>query len=208
MRRLAIALAFALPIVAVLAFAANRHSGTDAPDRPAAGPYRGSEPPGRNLLPVFRLPTVDGGIVRSRDLRGRVVVTAFVDSACKESCPIIVAAVAAGLRRLEPARRRQVMALAISVDPKVDTAAHVRRFLRLRHAERELVYLVAPEQTMRPTWTAFHVLPAVDSGNAAIHSSGVRIFDRAGVWVSTLRAGLDLTAASIAHDVETALTRS
>ena len=208
MRWLAIALAFALPVVAVLVFVAGRDASTKAPDRPAAGPYRGSEPPGRNLLPVFRLPTVDGGIVRSRDLRGRVVVTAFVDSACKESCPIIVAAVAAGLRRLAPGTRRQVVTLAISVDPKVDTPRHVRAFLRARHAEREVRYVVAREGTIRPTWAAFHILPAVDSGNAAIHSAGVRIFDRDGVWVSTLRAGLDLTAATLAHDVETALTRS
>ncbi|MFL5963476.1 MAG: SCO family protein [Gaiellaceae bacterium] len=207
MKRLVIATAFAVPILAVAAFAATRNQATESPSQPSQGPYRGSEPPGRNLLPGFRLPTYDRRIISKRDLRRSVVLTTFVDTACKESCPIIIAALAAALHQLDGATRRSVVAVAFSVDPKVDTPRHVRMFLRDRHAEGEVTYAVASVQRMRPVWRAFHVLPAVDTGNADIHSADIRIFDRRGLWVSTLNVGADLTVANLAHDIETALAR-
>jgi hypothetical protein len=33
----------------------------------------------------------------------------------------------------------------------------------------------------------------------------VRIFDRRGIWVSTLHAGIDLTPANLVHDIRAAL---
>jgi cytochrome oxidase Cu insertion factor (SCO1/SenC/PrrC family) len=112
------------------------------------------------------------------------------------------------LRQLDDGTRRAVAAVAFSIDPKVDTPRHVRTFLRDRHAETEVTYAVASTKTMRPVWTAFHVLPAVDTGNANIHSADVRIFDRYGLWVSTLNVGADLTVPNLVHDIETALARS
>jgi hypothetical protein len=82
-RRLVIAAAFAVSILAVAAFAATRNQATESPSQPSQGPYRGSEPPGKNLLPNFRLPTYDQRVISTRDLRRRVVLTTFVDAACK-----------------------------------------------------------------------------------------------------------------------------
>ncbi len=192
-------------LIAVIAVATRGESSN--PSSPA-DLYRGSEPPGVNRLPTFRLPNVDGKTVDSALLRGKVTVVTFVDSACHESCPIIIGVIGQALPQLTPRERRQVAALALSVDPKVDSPAHVDRFLRERHALGQLDYLVAPERTMRPVWSAFHVLPATDSGDADVHSGGVRIFDREGVWVSNLHAGVDLSAANLIHDIREALTRS
>jgi cytochrome oxidase Cu insertion factor (SCO1/SenC/PrrC family) len=200
--------AIAIAVAVAVALAATRGNESPGPGRPSEGVYRGSEPPGRNTLPDFRLPTYDGKVVAARELRGRVVVTTFVDTACKEACPIIVTTLGNGLRRLNPRERRAVTAIAFSVDPAVDSPRHVRAFLRARHAEHELEYAVAPQATMRPVWKAFYVLPAVDTGNADTHSADVRIFDRKGVWVSTLHAGVDLTPQNLAHDVREALKRS
>lgn len=208
MKRLVIATAFVVPILAVVTFAATRHHSNALASQPSQGPYRGSEPPGRNLLPGFQLPTYDGRIISTQDLRGRVVLTTFVDSACKESCPIIVAALGAALRRLDSATRKAVAAVAFSVDPEVDTPRHVRTFLRDRGAQGQVAYAVASVQRMRPVWKTFHVLPAVDTGNADIHSADIRIFDRRGLWVSTLNVGADLTVTNLVHDIETALARS
>jgi hypothetical protein len=60
---------------------------------------------------------------------------------------------------------------------------------------------------MQPVWTAFHVLPAADTGDADVHSADVRVFDRRGVWVSTLHVVVDLTAANLLHDIHEALAR-
>ena len=210
MRRVTVAaiaiilVAVAAAIVAIVLATRGESSSASAP----ADLYRGSEPPGVNRLPGFRLPSVEGKTVDSTLLGGKVVVVTFVDSACHESCPIIVGVLGQALPQLAPGERRQLAALALSVDPRVDSPAHVRRFLRQRHALGQLDYLVAPERTMRPVWTAFHVLPATDTGDADVHSAGVRVFDREGVWVSNLHAGVDLTAANLIHDIREALARS
>ena len=140
-------------------------------------------------------------------LRGRVVLTTFVDSACHDACPIIVARLGDGLRLLDAATRRNVVALAITVDPPVDTPARVRRFLRQRGALGQVGYLIGTVRELRPIWKAYVILPAVDTGDSDVHSADVRVFDRRGEWVSTLHNGVDLTAANIAHDVEVALER-
>ena len=91
-------------------------------------------------------------------------------------------------------------------DMKVDdTRANVRTFLRAHHVLGRLHYLVGTMRTLRPIWTAFAVLPAVDTGSADIHSADVRVFDRRGIWRSTFHRGVDLTPANIAHDVRVAL---
>lgn len=192
--------------VAVIAALLLREGSAGSPSGPSAGLYRGSEPPGRIELPNFVLPRYDGtGVIRSQALRGRVVLTTFVDSACKEACPIIVGVLGNALRRLSPHERRQLAALAISVDPKVDTPAHVRRFLSERGALGQLDYLVAPVQQMKPIWKRFGIVSAAKTGKPDFHSADVRIFDRNGVWVSTMHTAVDLSVTNVVHDIREAM---
>lgn len=172
-----------------------------------ANPYRGSQPPSGIRLPQFALRDYRGRIVRSSRLQGKLVLTTFVDSACKEQCPIIVGIIGDALPRLAPSERRQVVALAFSVNPLVDTPAHVRRFLAERHALPNLEYLSDSVRSMRPVWKRFGVLPAVDTGDNDIHSADVRIFDRRAEWVTTQHAGVDLSPANLLHDIRVALRR-
>jgi cytochrome oxidase Cu insertion factor (SCO1/SenC/PrrC family) len=177
----------------------------------SGGAYRGSQPGGRVEMPAFALPRYDGsGVVRSQSLRGRVTVLTFVDSACKSSCPIIVGLLGQALPKLSKSERSQVAALAISVHPKLDTKRNVRRFLADRHALGQLDYLVARLARMKPVWKRFHVLSAAETGVADFHSADVRIFNRNGVWVSTMHVAVDLTVANLLHDIRKALkdTRS
>lgn len=168
--------------------------------------FVGTAPPAGIALPAFALRSVDGPVVRSRDLRGKAVLVTFLESRCREACPVVAFQVARGLRLLRPEERARVAALAISVHPGDDTPASVRAFLRRQRAEGAISYLIGSERQLRPVWRAFQVLPAVDTGSADIHSVSVRIFDRSGVWVSTLHAGADLTPANVRHDLLQALS--
>ena len=191
---------------AALLIGASTTSGTGGFEAPSSGPYRGSEPPGINKLPTFVLPRYDrGGLVRSKDMHDHVVVATFVDSACRASCPIILGVLGRALRQLSRTEHGQVIAFAISVDPRVDTPIHVRQFLTERGALGELDYLVAPVARMTPVWKQFHVLSAAQTGNADLHSADVRIFDRNGLWVSTLNAGADLGVPNVVHDIRQAM---
>lgn len=180
-------------------------AGSEAPRRDA---YRGSEPPSGIRLPSFALRDYTGELVRSRDLRGRVVVLTFLDSQCTESCPIIAAQVGRTIELLTPAERSYLAAVAISVDPAEDTSASVRRFLRRQGAAGKLRYLTRPERSIRSLWRSFQILSSLESGKDTIHSAPVRVYDRDGSWVSSLHAGVDLTPANLAHDIRTAYAAS
>ncbi len=195
----------AAAVLGVSVFLIALQNETSAESGPPSGPYRGSQPPNGVHAPDFRLRSYRSAVVRSRDLRGKVVVVTFLDTACKDTCPIIAAQVGAAMRLLTQSERRNVAALAITVLPPADTPAHVRTFLRERHALAELDWLIGPLPQLRKAYKAFAVLSAAATGNPSLHSAGVRIFDRSGVWVSTLRAGLDLTPANLAHDISVAL---
>lgn len=173
----------------------------------AASRYLGSKPPVGLRLPPFRLRSYRRHIVDSSMLSGKAVLVTFLDTACTEACPLIAGQIGAALPLLSPAQRTDVEAVALSVQPKIDTPQRVRRFLEQRRA-LGLDFLVGPLASLRRAWRSFYVVSAAETGNADTHSADVRIFDRRGVWVSTLRPGVDLTPANLAHDLRTALERS
>jgi cytochrome oxidase Cu insertion factor (SCO1/SenC/PrrC family) len=174
---------------------------------PPPGPYRGSEPPGQLRAAAFRLRSYRGGLVSLRAQQGKVVLLSFVDTKCTEKCPIVTSVIARAYRLLPPQKRRQVVPLLISVEPRADTAARVRRFLARRRA-LALDYLIGSVRRLRPVWKAYGIVPAIDTGNADVHSSDVRVIDRGGIWVATQHAGVDLTPQNLAHDAREALRRS
>jgi protein SCO1/2 len=169
------------------------------------GGYRGSAPPGSETLPSFELRDYSGKLVRAAEIRGNALAVTFLESKCREACPLIASQIGQALALLDEWERRRVTALAISTHPEDDTPASVRRFLRNHRVEGRLLYLIGSERELRPVWTDFHVLPALDSGDAETHSAPVRIFDRSGEWVSTLHPGVDLTPANLAHDLRVAM---
>jgi protein SCO1 len=149
---------------------------------------------------------VDGGAVRGADLRGKAVLVTFLDTRCREACPIIAGQIASALRQLKPDERARVAAIAITVNPRVDTAPHVRAFLAEHRASGLIRYVTGSRAQLAPVWKAFHVLPAIETGNDDIHSADVRVFDTDTTWVSTLHTAVDLTPANLAHDVRLALS--
>ncbi len=211
MKRQAAALAAALLVAAaaagVVGLMIHRHS---SPDGLASGPgpgiFRGSEPPSGIHASDFTLRSYRGDDVHMASLRGRVVLLTFLDTRCTEKCPVIAAAIGSALRLLSPRERSQIVPLAITVEPHTDSPSSVRRFLRRRHA-LALDFLLGTPRELRPVWKAYGIVSALDTGNADVHSSDVRIVDRRGIWVSTLHAGLDLTPANLAYDLRVAFRR-
>jgi cytochrome oxidase Cu insertion factor (SCO1/SenC/PrrC family) len=178
------------------------------PIGPAGGPFRGSEPPAGFVMPAFALRDHTGVLLRSRELRGRVTLLTFLDSQCTESCPLIAGEVAGAIDALSPAERGDVVAVAISTDPREDTPRSIERFLRSRHALGRLRYLVAPASALPPLWKAFQILPSVETGNDSLHSAPVRVYGRDGTWLATLHAGADLNRRDLLHDIRAALSRT
>jgi protein SCO1/2 len=207
MKRLLV-LGFIVALVAVgvgAVLATQSVSADRAFSGPGPGRYKGSEPPFRITLPSFVLHESNGTRVVSSALTGKVVLVTFLETKCREACPIIADQIGMALGRLTASERRRVDAIAISVHPHDDTASSVRRFLRVHRVQGELRYLIGSEAELRPVWRAFYVAAALDSGDADTHSASVRVFDTSNKWVSTLHPGVDLTPSNLAHDVRIAL---
>ena len=173
-------------------------------DSPAQGHYRGSEPPGVNLLPNFTL--------RAQRRHPRLFEFARQSSSCQLRRQRLHRHMS-GHRR--PARTGPTAACSGRTSTghragnqrrsTADTPTNVRRLLAKRRAIGQLIYLVAPTNEMKPVWKSFSILSAVESGNADTHSSSVRIFKRTGKWVSPLNAGADLTISNLLHDLGEAM---
>jgi cytochrome oxidase Cu insertion factor (SCO1/SenC/PrrC family) len=157
------------------------------------------------VLGDFSLQSFTGKRVSRDGVRGKVVALTFLESKCKEACPVIAAQVAQGVELLSADERGRIAPIAISTHPRDDTPESVRAFLSKQRAVGKLDYLIGTEGELRPVWKRFSVLSALDSGDADTHSASVRIFDRRGAWVSTLHPGVDLTPESFTHDVRLAL---
>lgn len=188
-----------LLLVGYLAFKSDASPGADQ------AAYRGSVPPARFALPSFALRDQAGVLVRSEGLRGQVVVLTFLDSQCKETCPILASVIARTIDRLRPEERGQVSAIAISTDPKEDTLASVRRFLQRNRASTQIRYLVGAEPEMRALWHKFLILSSLESGRDSLHSAPVRLYSGDGVWLATQHAGVDLTLENLLYDIRLAL---
>jgi protein SCO1 len=203
-------LLLAIPLLVVLvggSFAVARQEGPvgGGVAGPSSGPYRGSEVGPKLLLPKFTLQEWNGKRVSSEQLRDKVVLVTFLETRCREACPIIADQIGLGLQRLRPAERAKVYALAVSTHPGDDTPANVREFLRVHRVQDRLHYLIGSERQLRPVWNSFYVLAAFDTGDANTHSASVRIFNGRGRWVSTLHPRVDLTPSNLAHDVRIVL---
>jgi protein SCO1/2 len=128
----------------------------------------------------FALRDQDGKLVRWSKLRGRFVVVSFLYTSCPDVCPLIAQNLNTALRRLTPAERAKVRMLAISVDPKGDTPAAVKRFVAEHRLLPEFRYLRGTEAQLGPVWRAWHV--AVRTGNldTVDHSAYELLVDPAG----------------------------
>ena len=69
--------------------------GADSATGPPPSAYRGSQPPKGITVPDIALRSYRGPLVRTRDLRGKVVAATFLDTACRDKCPIITAVIGA-----------------------------------------------------------------------------------------------------------------
>lgn len=195
--------ALLLGVTAVLAVALTGDS--DAPQQAERAPYVGSRPPDGIELPSFVLRDEQGATVSSDGLDGKVVVITFLDAQCTDACPIAGGELARAVDAMTPAERARVEVLALSTDPREDTAAAVAAYLERHRASGRIRYLTAPQPEMEPVWDAFNILPTAETGDDSLHSIPIQIYDGDGIWRSTLNVGVDLSRRNLLHDVRLAL---
>jgi protein SCO1 len=153
----------------------------------------------QKAAPALALRNYTGTPVNLASFRGKAVLLTFVYTHCPDVCPLIVSNLAAAQRQLG-ARAGRVQIIAVTVDPKNDTAGAVRRFLVERDAAGHMDYLIGTRRQLLPVWKAWGVAVDVNKyENTEAHSAlvfGITPQGKIAVVYSS-----NFTPAQIVHDV-------
>ncbi len=180
--------------------AAVEDSGTASHHADHSADFEGGLVTPRRQAPPLMLEDVNGTSVDIRDLRGHPVLVTFVYANCPDVCPLIMS----NLRQVRQdagALGRQMRVIAVSVDPKGDTPAVVRRFLEARHVEGFVDYLIGSRAQLEPVWKAWSVAEQVDKTDPELieHSALIYGVTAGGELVTAYPVGF--TPEQIAKDL-------
>lgn len=181
----------------VLAGCGTSSARVEAPSAPASK-FAGSEltPPRR--APPIALHDAHGRAVSLAAQRGRYVLVTFLYTHCPDVCPLIAENLNAALRRLG-ADRSRVRVLAVSVDPKGDTAAAVRAYERRMHLLPQFRYLLGTPAALHTVWNAWHVATLHPSPGVVDHVTYTALVDPKGS--ERVLYGSSVRAAQVLHDL-------
>lgn len=183
--------AVALAALAAAAFAASAAAGSPPH---FAGPTL-THPA---LPPDFALRDQNGRLIRLSAERGKVVLLTFLYTNCPDLCPLTATSINTALGTLGPARKR-VTALAVTVDPKGDTPAAVKAFIRGHGLRPQFHYLTGSRTALVRIWRAYHVTAVRHPGDDVDHTLYTLVVDRSGKG----RVLFDsrASALALAHDI-------
>ncbi|HEV7807357.1 MAG TPA: SCO family protein [Solirubrobacteraceae bacterium] len=187
--RLALFLAgvFALTAIAgVLLFAVGERTVGSAS-------FEGSLRPPRIPPAEFGLRDERGRLVRLAGMRGEPVVVTFLYTTCKDTCPLTVDQIRLALDELG----HDVPVVAVSVDPRNDTARAAKRFSLLRQMTGRMRWVLGSEAQLRRLWRAYGVQPQSDREE---HSASTVVLDGRGRQRVGFATSV-LTPSALAHDL-------
>ena len=151
-----------------------------------------------SAAPDFALRDQNGRTVRLGAQRGKVVMLTFLYTHCPDACPLTAIHIDEALDALGQ-RRRDVVVLAVTVDPRGDTPAAVDTFVRSHRLRPQFHYLTGARTSLARIWRRYGVTPLTTSGPDPDHTLYILLLDRTG----TTRVLFDALAkpAAMAHDL-------
>jgi protein SCO1 len=108
--------------------------------------------------------------------RGKAVFVTFLYTHCPDICPLIASNLHNAYGKMTPAMRRRVSIVAVSVDPRGDTAEAVRAFVREHELSGEARYLIGSAARLAPVWKAWKVGSEEDVSNPALVNHSALIY--------------------------------
>jgi protein SCO1/2 len=189
----------AAPVGATLA---ARHDSGRAVERTERAPGLRGEALPRGLAgsraPAIALADARGGRSGTAAMAGRPYLVTFLYTHCPDECPATAAAIAVALRDLGR-RAGDVGVLAVSVDPRGDSASAARAFLRRHGLPGTAHYLVGSASELRPVWRDW-LVAGRDAHAPVTHSLTTWLVDARG-RLRAVYAGDVPSAADLTHDL-------
>lgn len=190
----------ALAAVALLAAAValGACGGQADPARATAGDWAGTAIPRPPKAAPIDLRTSDGRPFNLAAQRGKAVFVSFLYTHCPDVCPLIAARLHDALAKLGPAAK-DVRLVAVSVDPKGDTPAAVRRFVARHRLTGRMDYLLGSNAQLQRVWKAWHVAASPAAADGQVDHSAPVFGVTASGRMATIY-GSDPDVAALVHD--------
>ncbi len=194
-----------LALAAILLLAASLATGcggggTAAVEPPPSFAGAALQPP--KATPDFSLRDAHGQTISLSEQRGKLVLVTFIYTHCPDVCPLITQNLNDALQQLGSARK-DVRVLAISVDPRGDTAKAVRAYEKLHHLVPEFHYLIGSKPELLQVWKAWGVAAVASDPELVDHTAYTMLVDRAGKGRVIYDAHIQ--AKQVVHDVRVLL---
>jgi protein SCO1 len=141
--------------------------------------FVGQALPGPPLAPAFTLNDDTGRAMSLASQRGHYVIVTFLYTHCRDVCPIIAGNLNLALKT-PTAKQAGLTVLAVSVDPKGDTAAAVRTYMKVRALVPRFHYLIGTHAQLAPVWKGYHIGVEATSKTVVGHSSFEFLIDPTG----------------------------
>lgn len=175
-----ISLAFLVVLVVAL-FSLRNGAGSAATSHPASsstnlqGTNLGSTP-----APDFLLKDQSGNAISLSQFKGKPVVLTFLYTHCPDVCPLTAEKIHTTMQSLG-SNAQHIAVLAVSMDPKGDTAAAAQNFASVHKLGNYFYYLIGVRNQLAPVWASYSVdAQAATSSGVVNHSSAIYIIDKQG----------------------------
>jgi protein SCO1/2 len=167
-----------------LALRAHHASGQPASGAPAVAQpssnqleAQGVWPPRRRLAPDFRLRDQAGRPFSLRTQQGRVILLTFLNSHCKQACPV-EGRLLADVQQTLPRGHRPTLVV-VDINPRADTAATTKAAARKWRFALPWFWVRGRRSALAPLWRRYGIDVRPESGDIS-HSTVVYVIDQAG----------------------------
>jgi protein SCO1 len=175
-------ISLALLVVLVVAlFSLRNNTGGASTTNPATST---SNLQGTNLggtpAPDFLLKDQFGNSISLAQFKGKPVVLTFLYTHCPDVCPLTADKIHATMQSLG-SNAQHIAVLAVSMDPKGDTAAAAQHFANVHKLGNYFYYLIGTHNELAPVWASYSVdAQAATSSGTVNHSSAIYVIDKQG----------------------------
>ena len=158
--------------------------------------YQGVELSGQ--APDFKLTNQNGTLIKLADFRGKVVVLTFMDSTCKDTCPLTAAQFRRAYSQLQSNDRNQVAFIGVNVNSEATQVADVAEITITWRLDEipNWHFLTGNPEELATVWKAYGVAVAPNTdGSDIMHTPGVFLIDPSGQkrWYISTPYSTDLT---------------
>jgi protein SCO1/2 len=162
---------------------------------PKVSPYKGLSVPTKTAAP-FALHDDAGNRITLASQRGGYTLVTFLYVHCPDVCPLIAANLNKALQELP---KTNVSVLAVSVDPKGDTAAAVRHYIKTKRLVPRFHYLIGTQAQLAPIWKAYDVAAIAANKSVVNHVAYTVLVDPKGK--ERLVYDAQVHAVDVVHDL-------